>query len=633
MSASSRAVRERAPAMTTAGWVWLFAGLYWAYCIFWGVKGYFWARSSTQWTIAGRGLPLWLFLLAATATSFSGWTYVGHPGLIAFDGIAYAFASFYVLTIPITATFFAKRLWLLGRRYEFVTPGDLYSYYYGAEHGWGEAIRWLIVLIAFLFSSFYVAVQLVAAGQIFAITTGVPVIVGSLLLAAIVYFYVAAGGLRSTAWVDALQAGLLWVGIVLIGAVVLNYFGGWDAFTNQLRSLGPEYLEVPGAWKPALIGETEWTGVFQLTYMFSLMGIMASPAFHMWTFANRDPRPFPWQQVFASTLFIGFALFFFTAIQGLGGRMLMDQGVISPETDGQVVPALIRELVGGPLAGVVIVGALAAMQSTGAAYMGTGASILMRDIYVRYLRPDAGNSEQIWVGRLLVLVILVVALGVAFTNEAAIVLLGGLATAFGFLLYVPLLDVLYLRRFTAPAVTFALAFGIVAVVATYSIDAILYPFNIHSAGWGGIVGFGTAIVVTWATRRREPSLRPLAVEVRSEMSQWLDDIDTPTAREKSWRRVMWVVVPLWFIFAIGPGIVLGNNFISFAGLPPVWAWQIVWWIIGFVMMWALAFKAGMSKPLATQIQRAHAETRPVVTEVGLRRSRPATGEAGESGGS
>lgn len=258
--------------MTTAGWVWLFAGLYWAYCIFWGIKGFFWARTSSRWSIAGRGLPMWLFLLAATATSFSGWTYIGHPGLIAFDGLAYAFASFYVLTIPITATFFAKRLWTLGRRYQFVTPGDLYSYYYGGERGWGEVIRMLIVLIAFLFSSFYTAVQLVAAGQIFHVTTGVPVVAGSLFLAFIVFFYVAAGGLRSTAWVDALQAGLLWVGIVLLGALVLHQFGGWEAFSARASALGPEFLEVPGAWDPSHMGSAKWTGMFQLTYMMSLMG-------------------------------------------------------------------------------------------------------------------------------------------------------------------------------------------------------------------------------------------------------------------------------------------------------------------------------------------------------------------------
>jgi hypothetical protein len=83
----------------------------------------------------------------------------------------------------------------------------------------------------------------------------------------------------------------------------------------------------------------------------------------------------------------------------------------------------------------------------------------MRDAYVRYLRPDAGHGEQIWVGRLLVFVIVAAAMIVAFTNSAAIVLPGGLATAFGFLLYVPLLDVLYLPKFTGPAMAWALGPG------------------------------------------------------------------------------------------------------------------------------------------------------------------------------
>lgn len=595
--------------MSTATWVWIFAIAYWAYCIFWGIKGFTWAKTSAKWTVADRQLPMWIFLLAATATSFSGWTYVGHPGLIAFEGLAYAFASFYVLTIPITATFFAKKLWMLGRRYHFVTPGDLYSYYYGDQRGWGEVIRGLIVLIAFLFSSFYTAVQLVAAGQIFSITTGVPTIWGSIFLAAIVYFYVAAGGIRSVAWVDAIQAGLLWIGIIVLGAVVLNYLGGWDAFTSRLPELGPEFLEVPGAWTPT--EPAAWSGVFQLTYMMSLMGIMASPAFHMWAFANKNPKPFAWQQVFASTLFIGFALFFFTAIQGLGGRLLANDGRLTFETDSQLVPEIIGTMA-GPLAGLVVIGALAAMQSTGAAYMGTGGAMLMRDVYVRFLRPHAGHAEQIWVARLLVFAIVSVAMLVAFTNTSALVMLGGLATAFGFLLYVPLVDVLYLRRFTAPAMAFALAFGILAVTVTFAVPTYKYAFNIHSAGWGGIIGFAAAFLITYLTRGRE---KADVLGIRSEMGSWLKSMDSPTDSEKRWRKVMWVAAPIWFIFAIGPGEVVGNNYISFAGLPPVWSWQVTWWMLGFVMMWALAFKAGLSKTTDEEIDRAGREERPVVSEV------------------
>jgi SSS family solute:Na+ symporter len=619
--------------MATSSWVWTFSIVYWAYCIFWGVKGFQWAKTTGRWSIAERSLPMWLFLLAATATSFSGWTYIGHPGLIAYSGLAYAFASFYVLTIPITATFFAKRLWMLGKRYNFITPGDLYSYYYGAERGWGEVIRWLIVLIAFLYSAFYTAVQLVAAGAIFNVTTGVPLVLGSILLASIVFFYVAAGGIRSVAWVDSVQAVLLWIGIIAIGAVVLNQMGGWDPFIERINQLEDKYLEVPGAWEATLIGETKWTGMFQLTYMFSLMGIMASPAFHMWAFSNKDPRPFPWQQVFASTLFIGFALFFFTAIQGLGGRALFEDGVLNFDSDAQVVPQIIDRLVGGPLAGFVVVGALAAMQSTGAAYMGTGGAMLMRDIYVRYMRPDAGHAEQVWVGRFLVFVIVSVAMGVALTNTAALVLLGGLATAFGFLLYVPLVDTLFLNKFTRQGVAVGLALGIVAVLLTFAVPRWLYAANIHSAGWGGIVGFASAILVTRFTRRAEEEQRPEVIAVRRELTQWLASVDSPNPVERKWRRVLLVVTPLWFIFAIGPGMVLGNNFVSIAGLPPVWSWQITWWIIGFVMMWGLAFKAGLSHAWPEQIERAIVETRPVVAEVGLRRKKKEAPTPAGGGGS
>lgn len=106
------------------------------------------------------------------------------------------------------------------------------------------------------------------------------------------------------------------------------------------------------------------------------------------------------------------------------------------------------------------------MQSTGAAYMGTGGAMLMRDVYVRYLRPYAGHGNR-----------------------------PGWAV--------------FLRRFTAPAVALVLALGIVAVLVTFvPFFGLLYPLNLHSAGWGGIVGFGTAIVVTPADQETGAAAPP-----------------------------------------------------------------------------------------------------------------------------
>lgn len=587
--------------MSPTAWVWTFVVLYWVYCIFWGIKGAQQSKTAGGYMIAGRQLPMWVFLLAATATSFSGWTFVGHPGLIWKDGLAYAFASFYVLTIPITGAFFAKRQWLLGKRYGFITPGDMYSYYYGTE-----AMRWLVVIVAFLYSSFYSAVQLTASGGLFHQVTGIPPITGSILLAVVVVFYVAAGGLRSIAMVDALQCILLIAGIILLGAFTLKGMGGWAAFSAKLNALEAKYLQIPSVIEFSA-GTRTWTGMMILTYMLSLMGIQSSPAFTMWAFSNKNPRPFPWQQTFASTFVVGFALFFFTAIQGMGGNIL---GFDMAQRDVDLIGHLMVDYLPPVMLAFVTIGALAAMQSTASPYIGTGSTILCRDVYFRYVRPKASHGEQIWTSRFFAVVIVLVAFVVSVTNSSAIVMLGGMATAFGTLMYLPLLGVCYGLRVTGLGASLGLVGGIAAVFLTEQIPGWKYPLTIHSAGWG----LGVALVIgLLASQIGKES--PESLARRKEIRDWLNDIDAPTASQKKWRKAMWVVVPIWYIFAIGPGAVLGNSAFSFLGFPPLWSWQIVWWVAGIVMMWALTFKAGVSLTNEEQIRRAEIETNYVVHEV------------------
>ncbi len=593
--------------MSNEAWVWTLVILYWIYCIYWGVRGAIVSKTASGYMIGGRQISMIVFILAATATSFSGWTFIGHPGLIWRDGLAYAFASFYVLTIPITGTWFAKRQWLLGKRYGFITPGDMYSYYYGSE-----LMRWLVVIVAFLYSSFYSAVQLIASGSLFHWVTGVPVVTGSLLLAAIVVFYVAAGGLRSIAWVDCLQCVLLIAGIIVLGMFVLHSTGGWDQLSTKINALDQKYLTIPSVIE-FTAGKTIWTGVMILTYMFSLMGIQASPAFTMWSFSNKNPRPFPWQQAIASTFFVGFALFFFTAIQGMGGRVVGTELGIASDRD--LVPKLMHAYLPGFWLAFVTIGALAAMQSTAAPYIGTGSTILARDVYFRYIRPRAGHGEQIWMSRVFAVVIASVAMLISLKSAAALVMLGGLATAFGTLMYVALLGVCYGLPIRGVGAVVGLIAGIATVIIT---DPNISPWaktlgflwTIHSAGWGLMVGLVVALVFS-VLFKDSPDIEARRREIRT----WLNDIDRPSDSQKAWRKAMWVVVPVWYIFAIGPGAVIGNSAFSFLGFAPLWSWQIVWWLLGIIMMWALCFKAGLSFLGEAQIQRAEKDTRIVVHEV------------------
>lgn len=587
-------------------WVYIFLALYIIYCFWWGLRGYFTEKTASGYAIGGRSIPFIAFLMAATAASFSGWTTVGHPGLIWRDGMAYAFASFYVLTIPITGAFFAKRNWLLGKRYGFVTPGDMFSYYYN-----NEAIRWLVVLSAILYSMFYTGLQLIAAAKLFEIVAGVPYTAGLFFMAFIVWFYVVTGGLKASTWVGVIQFILLVASIIVLGwyTVTADAIGGWGAFSEAVRGFEQKYVTVPSMMKFGL-GTGGWTAVMILTYMFALMGIQSSPAFILWNYGMASPKPLAWQQVFMSTFVVGLALFFFTAFQGMGGRILMMQGLIAPKVDGDVVPMLMNLLLPGPMMAIVFLGIIAAIHSTAAPYIGTGGTIILRDVYWRYFKKqEAGHAEQIWANRVFVTLLTVLAVIVSLTAPGAIVMIGGFATSFGFIMYLMLMGVHYGFRYPAIGVVIGLIGAIAACFVTYFWYQ--YPLSMHTAFWGLFAG----LVIAYLCRGLGIKDNEETIKRQQEVRQWLNSIDAPSERGQKWRNAMKVMVPLWYVFAIGPLCILGNSAFSFAGFAPLWSWQIAWWIVGIIMMWALCFKAEMSTTSAEQIQRADSEQMIVVKEI------------------
>ncbi len=627
--------------------VWLFAFvlLYWSYCIYWGVRGAMSAKTASDYFIAGRSLSLWVFVLAATATSFSGWTFMGHPGLLYRDGFQYAYASFYAITIPFTGVMFLKRQWMLGKRFGFVTPGEMLSHYFKSD-----IIRVLVVIVALVFSIPYLGLQLRASGFLFNVLTDglLTVDFGMWLLSAIVFIYVASGGLRAVAYVDTVQCVLLAAGITMIGILALTFVGGFEKLNlgiaalaefDQKRTLDDysHYIAIPGVIQfvsngPSAVGGA-WTGIMILTYMFALMGIHSAPAFSMWAFANHSPRPFAPQQVWASSFGIGFILFVFTAFQGLGGHMLgADTAFMAayPEhvnnvigaglggkdlmqsagKQGMLVPQLIA-LAPAWLGGLLAVCALAAMQSTGAAYMSTAGGMLTRDLLKHFVMPNASHGQQKLFGRIGVGIIVLAALVVATTSKDALVLLGGLAVAYGFQMWPSLMAVCWFPWLTRQGVTLGLIMGLIAVSCTETIGQQLgitawgrWPLTIHSAGWGILFNLGTAVIVSAMTQNDQDLAH------RMKFHSFLREHASLPASKKGLVPVAWIIVLVWFFFGIGPGAVIGNtifgnpnDYASWTfGMPSIWAWQLLWWALGVFMMWFLAYKMEMSTVPEKEVQ-------------------------------
>ena len=642
-------------------WLLFFVALYWTYCIFWGIRGALSAKTASDYFIAGRKMPLLVFVLATTVTSFAGWMFVGHPGLLTADGFPYAFAAFAAIAIPFTGVLFLKRQWMLGKRFGFVTPGEMLSEYFR-----GDLIRLLVVVVAIVFAIPFLGIQIRASGILLDLISGglfKPVEqmtgglisstdVGMWLLSAVVFIYVALGGLRAVAYIDALQALVLTVGVIVIGVIAVQYFAGIGDLKQSLAAVTEidskrtpdgysHFIAIPGVMQlvsegPAAIGGA-WTGMMILTFMLALMGIQASPGFTMWGFASGNARSFAPQQVWASAFIMGIILLVVSVIQGFGGHFLgLDSAmnvkypelvnnvlgpVLQSNSGGAEIAHIMREkdilvplLIGlaadiAPwLFGFLAVCALAVLQSTGTAYMSTTSGMLARDVIRRFIIPTASHARQKRWARICVLAIIAAALAVAISDSNALFVLGGLALAFGFQMWPALIAVCYVPWFTRAGVTIGLALGLIGVLLTESVGAQLaglfgyelpwgrWPLTMHSAFWGMSVNLLAVIVISALTQKREDYRHKMRFH------NFIREFGSLPNDKRGLIPLGWILVLLWLFFAIGPGAVIGNTAFGdpnmpsswWFGWPPIWTWQIVWWGFGVLMIWYLAYKLEMS---------------------------------------
>jgi Na+/proline symporter len=511
----------------------------------------------------------------------------------------------------------------------------------------GDAIRILVVLVALLFSIPYLGVQLGASGFLFNVLTDdlISKTTGMWVLSLVVLIYVASGGLRAVAYVDTVQCILLAGGIMITGVIALNLVGGWGALNQGFADLAASdvakwgvtpgdgynsYFAIPGViqFTAGLGKETPvgglWTGVMVLTYMFALMGIQSAPAFTMWAFGNASPKPFAPQQVWASSFCIGGILFFFTAFQGMGAHLLganpavteaglalsnvLDGEAIAANPDS-IVPYYFNQIADTApwLVGILAVCALAAMQSTGAAYMSTAGGMLTRDLYKRYLNPTADHATQKLFGRMGVTFIVLSALLVATFSSDALVLLGGLAVAFGFQMWPALAGITWFPWITRSGATWGLAAGLIGVTLTELTGALpwgRWPWTIHSAGWGMIFNLAVLIPVSFMTQNADE------MSHRMKVHNFLREHASLPVEKKKLVPIAWLITLAWMFFGIGPGAVIGNDIFGAPndaanwtfGIPSIWAWQILFWLLGVGMMWFLAYKMELSTVPSKEVE-------------------------------
>ena len=412
-------------------WLFVFFALYGAYCIFWGVASARGARTASDFFLADRQIPAWVFVAAATATSLTGWVALGLPTMIFRGGFSAAPLTLCAISIPLAGVLFLKRQWMLSRQFGYVTPAEMFSDYFG-----GRLIRLIVMAIALAFALPFLGLQLAAAGYLVEIVSdgATPWVYATWILAALAFLYVCLGGMRAAAYVGVLQALFLAAAIVGIGVVALAEFGGFAKFVSLLAKLGASkigpwgastagynaYFATPGViqFTAGLGREAPAGGVFTasmvLSYGLALMGLQMAPAFTIGAFATRDAKGFAPQQVWATAAVAGATLGFFAVIGGVGAVLLGASATMSkigvaadilPHLDGGREIGLVAyyfNVIGARapwFAGLLGVAAVAATQATAALYAAATGAMFARDFYRHFLNPEADERQQKLFGR------------------------------------------------------------------------------------------------------------------------------------------------------------------------------------------------------------------------------------------
>ena len=438
--------------------------------------------------LAGRGQGTIVTSLTIMATFFSSAALLGIPGVVYRDGVSF---FLFALNLPVAGAavyLLGDRMRKLGKARGYVTPADLVGDYYG-----GAEVRLLAAATSALYVLPYVIMQIKAGGYLaqrlfpdappleFFGSSFTMYETGVWALSFLTMAYVLVGGMRSVAWTDVIQGILLIFGMLVAGLATIAYFGSLGGYFEAVSALPAKALSAPGY-------SDKWNaGMLFTICAFASLGSIIQPGQWMRFYAAKDSSTLRKSAlVFAVVLPVCFL--FGIMLVALGGQVLFPpeitaEGIIphpsigakSSEVDQivivmiqRVVPEMLGITFGAVVVTLILIAVLAASMSTADSNLHALSAVLTRDVYDRFIRPQADERERTWVGRIVIVLATMAAVALvewsqkagAFNPLELISQLMLLAIAFSSQLLPIAIDVLFLNKGTRKGAISGLTAGI-----------------------------------------------------------------------------------------------------------------------------------------------------------------------------
>ena len=460
-----------------------------------------------EYFLGGRKMGPWVTAMSAQASDMSAWLLMGLPGSIIAFGLGQAWIGIgLAIGTALNWIIVAKRLRKFSK-----AAGDaitLPQYLTNRFLAKSSALK-IICAVVFLISfTIYVASAFSAGSKVFVqLFPALNPTHAMIIFAAIILVYTFLGGYKAVCWTDFFQGLLMLVALVTV----------------------PVVLAVSGNINSELLGQTIVNGETEFKFVSNFfsaswqeivsglgwgLGYFGMPHILVRFMAIEKPSMVKKSSIVA-IVWVVISLAATILLAYFGRMFIMNDGVPFAEyllTDlanqELIFVVLTRKLFPAFIAGLLLAAIIAASMSTADSQLLVASSSFTSDIYKPIIRKKASEKEILWVGRLVVVIVAIVAYFIASSKgegAAAIMSLVSNAWAlFGSAFGPVILLSLFWKRFTYKGAIAGIVAG--AVVDILWLVCLSGPTGIYEIIPGAAVALVAAVVVTLIDKKPEDAV-------------------------------------------------------------------------------------------------------------------------------
>ena len=402
-------------------------------------------RSGGDFFVANRDLSGGLVFSTFLAANIGAGATVGATSLAYREGLsAWWWNGSAAIGSLVLAFWVGPRIWREAKARGYLTLGDF------LERRYGAGVSRLVAALIWLGTLSILAAQLIGAAAVLSVAGGIPRSAGVIIAAVVTTAYFAAGGLLSSARVNALQVAIILLGFSIAVPIVTAHAGGWPGLTLNAGTRADFWFSSGSG--------SGWTLLVLLGPAF-----IVSPGLLQKAYGARNERAL--RRGVAANAVALMIFGFFPVLLGLAAYHAFPNLANADEA----LPAVLTARLPPAVSALALAAIFSAAISSADAVLFMLATSASRDLYRGLVNPAASEAQILRVARWASAAGGVLGIGLAFVYQSVVAALTTFYALLTVTLFVPVLGGLLVGRAGRAEAYGAIAAGLVTQVAVQAL--------------------------------------------------------------------------------------------------------------------------------------------------------------------